>query len=349
MVRRRPHCQASTAAQDIDMTQPFPPTVLVLGASGRFGQAAVAGFARAGWRVLAQMRRAPAQALPPGASALALPLSAVDALAGQAAGARVVVHAVNPPYKRWRQEALPAARLGMDLAQRLGARFMLPGNVYNFGERMPALLRPGMPQQPSSEKGRIRCQLEAEMRERAAGGQRGTVIRAGDFFGSGRGSWLDLAILKSFAAGKLVYPGPLDLPHAWAYLPDLACAFVALAGRDGLPDFADLHFPGHTLTGAQLLTAVERAAASLGIVPAQGWRHGTMPWGLIRAGGVFVPGWRAIAEMSYLWRVPHALDGSALQAVIGSLPATPIEDALRASLLDLGLAAGPRGRPAPAA
>jgi len=325
------------------------PTVLVLGANGRFGQAAVAGFAEAGWRVLAQVRRAPPQPLPTGASVLALPLTAVDALAEQAAGACVVVHAVNPPYTRWRQEALPAARLGMDLARRLGARFMLPGNVYNFGEHMPALLRPGTPQQPSSEKGRIRCRLEAEMRARAAGGQRGVVIRAGDFFGSGRGSWLDLAILKSLSARKLVYPGPLDVPHAWAYLPDLARAFVAVAGREDLPDFADLHFAGHTLTGEQLLAAVECAAAGLGILPAQGWRRGAMPWGLIRAGGVFVPGWRAIAEMSYLWRVPHALDGTALQAAVGSLPATPIDAALRAALLDLGIAAGSHGVPAPAA
>jgi hypothetical protein len=187
------------------------------------------------------------------------------------------------------------------------------------------------------------------MRVRAAAGQRSVVIRAGDFFGSGRGSWLDLVILKSLSARKLVYPGPLDQPHAWAYLPDLARAFVAVASRDQLPDFADLHFPGHALTGAQWLAAVEHAAASLGRVPAQGWRHGSMPWGLIRAGGLFVPGWRAIAEMSYLWRVPHALDGTALQAAIGTLPGTPIEAALRASLLDLGLGAGRHGVPAPAA
>ena len=48
------------------------------------------------------------------------------------------------------------------------------------------------------------------------------VIRAGDFFGGGPGSWFDLAIAKRAAAGALVYPGPLDRPHAWAYLPDLA-------------------------------------------------------------------------------------------------------------------------------
>ena len=39
------------------------PTVLVLGAAGRFGAAAVQAFAQAGWRVLAQQRRAPATPL----------------------------------------------------------------------------------------------------------------------------------------------------------------------------------------------------------------------------------------------------------------------------------------------
>ncbi|MGL6112976.1 MAG: epimerase, partial [Rubrivivax sp.] len=216
-------------------------------------------------------------------------------------------------------------------------------------ERMPALRRPSTPQPPTREKGRIRCELEAEMRVRADSGQRGVVIRAGDFFGSGRGSWLDLVIAKSLAKGKLVYPGPLDVAHAWAYLPDLARAFVTVAAHDGLPAFANLHFPGHTLTGAQWLAAVERAAAGIGQLPAQGWRHGSMPWGLIRAGGVVVPAWRAIAEMSYLWRVPHALDGTALSAAVGALPATPIEAALRASLLDLGLGAERGSVPAAAA
>jgi nucleoside-diphosphate-sugar epimerase len=214
---------------------------------------------------------------------------------------------------------------------------------------MPALLRPDTPPSPSNEKGRIRCELETEMRARAAHGPHSVVIRAGDFFGSGRGSWLDLVIAKSLAQGKLVYPGPLDVSHAWAYLPDLARAFVAVAARQVLPDFADLHFPGHTLTGAQMLAALERAAYSLGRAPAQGWRHGAMPWGLIRAGGLFVPSWRAIAEMSYLWRVPNALDGTALNAAIGALPTTPIEAALRVALLDLGFGAKAHSVPATAA
>ena len=34
---------------------------------------------------------------------------------------------------------------------------------------------------------------------------------------------------------RLSYPGPLDVPHAWADLPDWARAFAAAAERGGLP------------------------------------------------------------------------------------------------------------------
>ena len=324
------------------MKTPFDTTrrsVLVLGANGRFGAAATFAFAAAGWHVLAQARRAPA-ALPRGALHVSAPLEDTDALASQAAGASVVVYAVNPPYTRWAQEALALARAGMDTAGRLGATFMLPGNVYNFGESMPALLRTDTAQIPTTRKGRIRCELEAELAARTQRGLRSVVVRAGDFFGGGPGSWLDLVIVKSLAAGRLVYPGPVDVPHAWAYLPDLARSFVALAAQTNLPAFGRFHFAGDTLTGEQLLQGLERAAASLGIAPAGGFRRGSVPWGLLRAGGLVVPMWREISEMAYLWRVPHALDGTALRDAVGDLPATAPDAALRDALIALGFGAG---------
>ena len=326
------------------MRLPSPPsTVLILGANGRLGAAAVQAFSRAGWRVLAQVRRAPAAALPLGATALAVPMSDTDALAAAATRASIVLYAVNPPYTHWDSELLRLQRQGLEVARRLGALFMLPGNVYNFGDGMPALLDESTPERPSTAKGRLRCLMEAELRAAAACGQRSVVLRAGDFFGAGTGAWLDQLVAKDLARGKLAYPGPLNLPHAWAYLPDLARAFVAVAAADtgSGPAFRKLHFAGHTLTGAEMLQAAESAAGECGLQPPRGWRHGGMPWGLIRVGGLVLPKWRELARMRYLWHVPHALDGSALAAAVGELPATPIVAALRQSFIDLGLVPAP--------
>ncbi len=309
--------------------------MLILGANGRLGLAAAQAFDRAGWRVLAQVRRAPAAGMPAAARALPIEPGNIEALVREARGASVVVHGLNPAYTAWAREALPLARGGLEVAERLGALFMLPGNVYNFGAQMPPVLTPDTPQRPDSRKGRIRCDIEAEMAARAV---RSVVIRAGDFYGGdGTGSWFDLVIARSIAKARLTYPGPLDRPHAWAYLPDLAQAFVAVAaavaedaGR--LPAHATLHFAGHTLTGAELLVSLQRAATALGMPADTRWRQGSLPWPLLRLGGWVVPMWRELAEMAYLWTTPHALDGSALQQVVGDLPGTPIDRAMQEAL-----------------
>lgn len=317
----------------------MPGHVLVLGASGRFGQAAVQAFAAAGWQVSGQVRHAPTTPWPAGASPLVVPLADTGALA--ATGASVVVHAVNPVYTAWEAEAMPALRLGLDAAERLRAHFLLPGNVYNFGAGMPSRLDERTPERPSTDKGRQRVMMEAEIAARAARGSlRGTVIRAGDFYGAGRGSWLDLVVVKDLARGRLVYPGPLNVAHAWAYLPDLARTFVAVAAQPQGPAFARLHFAGHTLTGRELLAALERVAGSLGVVPRGGWRRSTLPWGLVRLAAPFWPMGRELLTMRYLWQVPHALDGSALAQAVGVLPQTPVDEALAQALTALGFGGG---------
>jgi hypothetical protein len=57
---------------------------------------------------------------------------------------------------------------------------------------------------------------------------------------------------------------------------------------------------------------------------------------LIRALAWAVPMWREGVKMSYLWRVSHSLDGVALRSTLGALPSTPVEQAVRESLLALG-------------
>lgn len=314
------------------------PTVLVLGAGGRFGAAAVQAFAQAGWRVLAQQRRAPTLPQPGNVQHLDTPLADAEALAARAAGAQVVVYAVNPVYTRWDAELLPLFRHGVAVAQRLGARFMLPGNVYAYGTTLPARLDEDTPARPDHPKAALRAEMEDELQRAAAQGLDSVVIRAGDFFGGGSGTWIDQAMAKDIAKGKLVYPGPRDRVHAWAYLPDLAQAFVAVAGDGGHRGCLRLHFAGHAVTGQAFIAALDEAAASLGLRPAQGFRVGGMPWGLIRVIGLVNPMLRELARMSYLWRAPHALDGTRLQQRVGPLPATPLVPALRQTLLDLGLA-----------
>jgi nucleoside-diphosphate-sugar epimerase len=254
------------------------------------------------------------------------------------AGVDVVVHALNPAYTNaaWTAQVLPMTEAALGVCRALGATLMLPGNIYNFGTDMPPVLREDTPQNARTTKGRIRIGMEEHMRR---SGVRSVVIRAGDFFGSGRGTWFDQAIVKDLAKGVLTYPGGLDVATAWAYLPDLARTFVAVAERRAqLKAFEVLHFAGHSITARQWLEVLTPMAQ------AQGWvhrgnsvRYKRLPWALIRLGALVVPTWASLAEMRYLWDTPHALDSAKLAALLGAEPHTPLAQAAAATLQDLGL------------
>jgi nucleoside-diphosphate-sugar epimerase len=323
-------------------------TVLVLGANGRFGRVVVRAFAEAGWNVVAQARRPLVDGADGRVRHLGAAVTGKEAVVNMARGASIVVHAMNPLYTNWDAEALPLNAAAIGIADSLGATLMLPGNIYNYGSPVPAELTEQTPQRPTNRKGEIRCQMEAIR----AGAPGSIVVRAGDFFGGpGAGSWFDQAIVKDLGRGKITYPGPLDVLHAWAYLPDLARTFVLLAqARRRLARHQCFHFPGYALRGDELAAAIARAAHRRGIL-ADGRVAAIkrVPWTAVRIAGVVNPLLRELARMSYLWRQPHRLAGAALERVIGTIPVTPLDAALEQALAQLPFPAAGSADPAASA
>ena len=332
------HCAATSnngaivTHQDPAMTS----TVLILGAAGRIGQVLTTAFVDAGWQVRAQARKVLPESLANHPRVQALRREATDtaALVAAAQGAQVVVNALNPLYTEWERLALPLADVALQVARASGALLMLPGNVYNFGRELPALLRPTIPERGDTPKARIRIEMEARLAAAASDGVDSVVIRAGDFFGGpGSGTWLDMALASKLGQGKFIYPGNPGIAHAWAYLPDLAQTFVRVADRfvedrgSTLRGHHRLHFAGHTLTGNEFKAATE---ALLG----RSLRTGNLPWAIIWLASPFMPMWRELLVMRYLWERPHALDDTGLRALIGTVPHTPLAQALRATLAE---------------
>jgi nucleoside-diphosphate-sugar epimerase len=312
----------------------MPSTVLILGAAGRIGQVIALAFANAGWQVRAQARKALPAELQGHARVTHVMCDATDVteLSAAARGASVLVNALSPVYTEWDRLALPLADAALAVARASGALLMLPGNVYNFGHDLPAVLAPTTPEVGNTPKARIRIEMERRLTAAAGEGVDSVVIRAGDFFGGpGRGTWFDIALLTKLGKGSFVYPGPEGVTHAWAYLPDLAQAFVRVAEqRAKLRGHNRLHFAGHTLTGQAMRESLEQ-------VVGKPLRPAGLPWGLIRLAAPFVPMWRELLVMRYLWQRPHALDDAALRALIGSVPQTPLPQALRSVLVELDL------------
>jgi nucleoside-diphosphate-sugar epimerase len=302
--------------------------IFVLGAAGRLGYAAAEAFRDAGWSVKGLVR--------PGRAAFAprrievVEVATRDAAVAAAQGCDVVLNALNPVITDWQDKALSLAYSAIAAAETNGATLIFPGNVWNYGRDMPPVLDETTPMDPSTRKGGIRVEMEQRLREASERGMRTIVLRAGDYFGAGRGSWLDLVITKDLERGRLTYPGSDDVVHSWAYLPDLTATLVRVAAeRARFAPFETFGFPGHAVTGRELIDAIEAATRRT-------YNLRKMSWWMLKTIGQLLALGRELAELEYLWRTPHRIDGSKLRNAIGELPHTPLAEAVKTSLRALG-------------
>jgi nucleoside-diphosphate-sugar epimerase len=306
--------------------------IAVLGARGRIGRAVAKAFLDAGHDVRAVTRDGTVPAELAGADIATADALDRDALVAAVAGSDVVFNGLSPIYSDW-TSCLPMAENVMAACHAAGAHHFFPGTVYNFGSPIPAVLTEDTPQHPTTEKGRIRVAMEALFRREAEAGRvRTTILRAGDFFGGkGTGSWFDLVVASKLARGIYTAPGKIDLVHEWAYLPDLANAFVALAeNRDALGAFENFNFAGHAVTDLDMKAAAQSAMGECLYLQ-------SMPWWMLRLGSPFNPMWRAILSMAYLRFEAHRLAPGRLAGVIGQVPHTPLKSAVADAIAELGI------------
>lgn len=238
----------------------------------------------------------------------------------------MIVNAWNPPYDKWASQVPELHARVRQAAKTSGATVIVPGNVYVFGQNGQSVWDEASPHLATNPLGRIRIDMEQAYRRDAV---RTIVLRAGDFLDTRRsGNWFDKVMTPKIGDGVLVYPGATDQRHAWAHLPDLARAAVALAERRGsLPDFADVPFPGFALTGREL-------AQALSSVTGRNVRIRQMNWLPIQLARPFWPLAKHLLEMRYLWSQAHQLDGSRLLGLLPEFKMTATDIALAAALPD---------------
>ncbi|MBB4235525.1 NAD-dependent epimerase/dehydratase family protein [Rhizobium esperanzae] len=311
-------------------------TALVLGATGGIGGAVARRLSARGWHIRALNR----DAAKASSSEPAFEWVQGDAMnAGDVLRAAdrvgLIVHAVNPPgYRDWERLVLPMLDNTIAAARTVGARIVLPGNVYNFGPAALPAPTEESPQRPLTRKGAIRVEMEERLKVASQSGTGAIIVRAGDFFGPGAtgNSWFSSGLVTpGKPVGTIRNPGRRGVGHQWTYLPDMAETVVQLIERaDRLPLFAVYHMDGFwDADGMQMAEAIKRVAGGKAKI-------GRFPWWIVPLAAPFIPLMREIKEMRYLWKVPLRMSNAKLVAELGKEPRTPIDEAVRASLVALG-------------
>ena len=301
--------------------------VVVLGINGHIGKAVAQAFVANGWDV-AGMGRTDKHRIP-GVRFVQGDSDSVEDMGRAIGDAGIVVNALNLPYHQWDKGRMEA-QMGrvIEALGTSGRTVLFPGNIYNFAAS-ERLVRPDTRQTPQTPRGAIRVRVEQMFEAAAARGDiQAIILRAGDFYGPGSTTdWFDLAMFREAGKGRVATMGAPGVGHAWAYLPDLARAFEALAStRSTLGAFERFHFAGHFVTPEQMRAAIERAApVPVTVKPFPLW--------LMRVLGLIDPIMRETGKMAYLWRNPMELVDDRLEALLGPQFNTPFAAAIATTIV----------------
>jgi nucleoside-diphosphate-sugar epimerase len=302
--------------------------VLVLGATGGFGRAIALELAGRGANVrgLARDPARAAERLGAGIEIVAGDAQDAATIARAAAGCTLVVHAVNAPYHQWDPLMRTITARVVATCREAGARLVFPGNVYGFGPETTRAVAEDAPQEATTRKGRLRAEIEFMI-------QRGTddrkmsalVVRSGDFYGPTVRNGLVDRIFGNAVAGKTMTAlGRLEMPHQWAYVPDLARLTADLLERGAeLRPHEVVHFAGHVVT--RLADFLREVAAAAGRPEL---RMRALPWWWIRLAGPFDPTARELIELRYLFDEAVILDDPRRRQLLPDFQPTPLASAI---------------------
>ena len=239
---------------------------IVIFGYGPTGRATADRLLAEGREVVVAQRRAPA-ALPRGATFVACDALDRDSVIRAARQGEQFVVAIGFEYrgKVWREVWPRAIGNFVAACETTGARMAFIDNLYMYGPQTAPLVET-MPlttygQKPAARAVATRIWMEACAQGRA----RVAALRAPDFYGPGVGlSFLGDTSIGAMAKGKAAFfIGSPDIPHDYAYVPDIGRAVATLLAA---PDDAYgqvWHVPcAPTRTTRQIL---QLAADALGV------------------------------------------------------------------------------------
>jgi nucleoside-diphosphate-sugar epimerase len=302
---------------------------------GPCGRATMTRLLAEGREVVVAQRHAPDD-LPKGAQFV--PCDALDreSVINATRGSDQIVVAIGFPYvgRVWR-EVWPKT-LGNFVAacEATGARMVLIDNLYMYGPQTSPLVET-MPLTSYGAKPAARSVATRIWTDAAAAGRaRVVALRAPDFYGPRVGlSWLGDTAIGAMAKGKAAFfIGSPNIPHDYAYVPDIARAATTLLDAPDSAFGQAWHVPcAPTRTTREVLKI---AADALGVR----LRLLTLPESLLGAAGLFSPFMRELKEMRFIWDRPYRVNTAKFVKAFWS-DATPFEAGVRETAFSFRAAA----------
>ncbi|WP_432194322.1 NAD-dependent epimerase [Streptomyces sp. bgisy027] len=258
----------------------------------------------------------------PGIEQVAADAGDAERLIALSEGAVALFNCANPPYNRWLTDWPPVASSLLATAERTGAVLVSMATLYGYGP-VAGPMTEGTPLvgPDAHPKLRLRAQMWRDaLAAHEAGRIRATEVRSSDLL-QGTGIFSQ-ALAKPLLAGKrAVAPMPVDHPHTFTSVNDVAKMLVTVAGDErawGKP----WHVPSN-----DALTLRQLAARFTDLAGSPAPKLASIPYPVLWTAGVAVPILRELRITHYQWDRPFVMDSTASAATFGHKPES-LDDAL---------------------
>jgi nucleoside-diphosphate-sugar epimerase len=302
--------------------------IAIFGAAGALGAVVAAELLARDHRVrLVGRNAARLRTLAPGAEILAADLIDPAGARAAAAGMDAILYAVGVPYNHFELHP-PMTRTTLAAAKAAGVKQLIHiSNVYPYGRPQTAKVDETHPLATRTRKGTERkIQEDLVLAAHDSAALRTLVLRPPDYYGATATNGMADYALRSIQAGKPAdLLGPIDTPHEWVYVPDLAPVIADLFERP------DAFGTAYNVAGPGVLT-VREFATKLFAAAGKPLRFRVAGPLLLSVLGLFNPVMRELVEMSYLYQTPVLLDDTKLERVLGTMRKTSYDDGIRANV-----------------
>jgi nucleoside-diphosphate-sugar epimerase len=304
----------------------------LFGATGSVGKALAAKLAERGqpFRVVGRSEerlRRDFRAYEPLVEYCAADLSDRVAAARAAAGVDTVFYTVGVPYPQFEQHP-KLTRVALEVTAAAGVRhFVHLSTVYPYGVPRQEFVSESHPRNPKAFKGRMRKEQEdLVLAANNPKGMRTTILRAPDFYGpDSELSYVRAIFDAALNGGTANVIGPIDTPHEFIFVPDVAETLIALSEKE------EAYGRAWNVAGPGLITTWQFAEQVFQEVH-QKPRLRVAGKVMLRVLGVFNPFLREVFEMHYLWTTPVKLDDTRLRQLLPNLHKTPYSEGIRATI-----------------
>ncbi|HYO84137.1 MAG TPA: NAD-dependent epimerase/dehydratase family protein [Bryobacteraceae bacterium] len=249
------------------------------------------------------------------------------AAARAATNVETIFYTVGVPYSEFHRHP-ELTRIALRAGASAGVKqYVHLSTVYPYGVPEEEFVSESHPRKPKAFKGQMRKEQEdLVLAASNPNGMRTTILRPPDFYGPDTElSYVRAVFDAALKGGTANVIGPIDTPHEFIFIPDLAQTLIALADKE------EAYGKAWNVAGPGLITTREFAALVFDAVQKKP-RLRVAGRFTLRLLGLFNPFLREVVELHYLRTSPVKLDDRRLRGLLPNLPKTPYAEGIRATL-----------------